>query len=87
MKLGEIMQQEGMAATYAKIIFLMEEMNVEEAKVNEFIHRVQALKMEARWQKIYQHINFLKVEGDFEHLLKFVLNLDSFLNETREGGI
>ena len=86
-KLGEIMQQEGMAATYAKIIFLMEEMNVEEAKVNEFIHRVQALKMEARWQKIYQHINFLKVEGDFEHLLKFVLNLDSFLNETREGGI
>jgi len=43
--------------------------------------------MEARWQKIYQYINFLKVEGDFELLLKFVLNLDSFLNETREGGI
>ncbi|MBP8819548.1 MAG: DNA primase [Syntrophomonadaceae bacterium] len=86
-KLGEIMQQEGMAAVYARIVFLMEEINVEEAEVNEFICRVQALKIEARWQKIYQHINFLKVEGDFENLLKFVLNLDSFLNETREGGI
>lgn len=86
-KLGKIMQQEDMTATYARIVFLMEELNVEEAEVNEFIRRVQALKVEARWQKIYQQINFLKVEGDFENLLKFVLNLDSFLNETREGGI
>jgi DNA primase len=87
MQLGKILQQEGMAETYARIVFLMEELNVEEATVKEFIYRVQTLKMEARWQKIYQHINFLKVEGDFELLLKFVLNLDSFLNETREGGI
>lgn len=87
MQLSKIMQQEGMAETYARIIFLIEELNIEEATVKEFIHRVQTLKMEARWQKIYQYINFLKVEGDFELLLKFVLNLDSFLNETREGGI
>ena len=86
-KLGKIMQQEGTAATYARIIFLMEEIDVKEAEVHEFIRRVQALKIEARWQKIYQHLNFLKIEGDFEHLLKFVLNLDSFLNKTREGGI
>ncbi|HBQ26279.1 MAG TPA: DNA primase [Syntrophomonas sp.] len=86
-KLGEIMQQEGMAATYARIVFLIEEINVEEADVKEFIRRVQALKSKARWQKIYQQIDFLKAEGNFEHLLKFVLNLDSFLNETREGGI
>ncbi len=86
-KLGAIMQQEGMAETYARIVFLMEEINVNEVKVTEFIRRVQALKVEARWQKIYQQINFLKLEGDFEHLLKFILNLDSFLNETREGGI
>jgi DNA primase len=86
-KLGIIMQQEGMAATYARIIFLVEEINVKEIKINEFIRRVQTLKSESRWQKIYQQINFLKTEGDFELLLKFVLNLDSFLNETREGGI
>ena len=86
-KLGIIMQQEGMTATYARIVFLMEEVDAKEVKVNEFVRRVQALKIEARWQKIYQQINFLKVEGDFEHLLKFILNLDSFLNETREGGI
>jgi DNA primase len=86
-KLGMIMQQEGMAATCARIIFLVEEINVKDIKVNEFIRRVQTLKIESRWQKVYQQINFLKAEGDFEPLLKFVLNLDSFLNETREGGI
>lgn len=86
-KLGDIMQREGMAPTYARIIFLMEEINMNDVKVHEFIRRVQALKTEARWQKIYQQINSLKTEGDFEHLIKFILNLDSFLNETREGGI
>ena len=86
-KLGIIMQQEDMAATYARIVFLIEEISVNEVKITEFIRQVQALKAETRWQKIYQQINFLKVEGDFEHLLKFILNLDSFLNKTQEGGI
>jgi DNA primase len=86
-QLGEIMNQEGLAASYARIIFLMEDLDIDEAQISEFIRRVQAIKMEARWQKIYQQIIFLRSEGDFNHLLKFILNLDIFLNKTREGGI
>lgn len=81
------MNQEGLAASYARIIFLMEDLDIDEAQISEFIRRVQAIKMEARWQKIYQQIIFLRSEGDFNHLLKFILNLDIFLNKTREGGI
>jgi DNA primase len=86
-ELADIMKQEGMASAYARIIFLLEEIDIDEVEINQFISHVQALKMEARWQKIFQQINFLKIEGDFNHLLKFILNLDSFLNKTREGGI
>lgn len=86
-QLGEIMNQEGLAASYARINFLMEELDIDETRINEFIRQVQAIKVEARWQKIYQQVVFLRSEGDFNHLLKFILNLDSFLNKTREGGI
>jgi len=86
-QLGELMNQKGLAASYARIIFLMEELNMDETHINEFIRQVRAKRIEARWQRIYQQIIFLRSEGDFNHLLKFILNLDSFLNKTREGGI
>jgi len=86
-KLGELMQQGNTAASYAKILFLMEELDINENQIDEFIRRVIALKKEARWQKILKQINILKTEGDFNQLLKFILSLDSFLNTTQEGGI
>jgi DNA primase len=84
-QLRELMQEKGIISIYARIVTLMEDLKVDENEVNEFIYRVQALKQEAHWQKVYQQIMFLKSEGDFNQLLKFILDLDSFLNKTREG--
>ncbi len=75
-------------APFARITFAIEENAVlNDIELGAFIRRVQRLRMQARYQKIYKQLEQLQHEGDFNSLLKFILNLDSLLNQAREGGM
>ncbi|MEN6349372.1 MAG: DNA primase [Syntrophomonas sp.] len=80
--------QEGLGSSLARIMFLMEEENpIVDIEIEEFIHKVLNLKRKSRWQKLYSDLNRLDHEGDFNSWLGFLVELNHFLNHTREGGI
>lgn len=86
--LGYIASREGMGSFFTRIMFLCEKgLQINEIELQGFIRRAKLLEWESRWRKIYSKLNMLYAEGDFNNLLGFILNLDRFLNDTREGGI
>lgn len=86
-EMQQMLQGSELMGPFARITFAIEENAVlDEIELGTFIRRVQRLRMQARWQKIYKQLQELQHEGDFNSLLKFILNLDSLLNQAREGG-
>ncbi|MEN6325727.1 MAG: DNA primase [Syntrophomonas sp.] len=86
-KLGLVAAEQGLGPTLARIMFLVEDdIKIENFELEEFIRKVKALKRKSQWQRIYSDLNNLEHEGDFNSLLRFIINLDQFLNSTREGG-
>lgn len=86
-KLGLIAAEQGLGPTLARIMFLVEDdIKMETIELEEFIRKVKVLKRKSQWQRIYTDLNSLENEGDFNSLLRFIINLDQFLNHTREGG-
>lgn len=74
--------------TLARIEFMLEDIpEINAVLINNFIRNVKLLKSKKRKQAIFDRINILSTEGDFDNLMNFILELDSILNQTREGGI
>lgn len=86
-KLREIAGERGLDSALARIMVVCDEVPVDDREIERFIRRVKKLKSESRWQKVHQNLNILSSNGDFNSLLRFILNLDTFLNSTQEGGI
>ncbi len=72
----------------ARIEFLLEDLDeIDDIAINNFIRRVINIKTKRRQRIIYHKLNILNTEGDFNSLMKFILEIDTILNKTREGGI
>ncbi len=79
---------EEMMPIIARIEFMLEDIGeIDDIAVNNFIRRVVVMKAKKRQRTIYHKLNTLTTEGDFNSLMKFILEMDTILNKTREGGI
>lgn len=87
-EMNRIAAEEGLEEAYARICMAMESPFPEKDwMVDEFIGRVQQRRMEAMWQQMFNKLEQLEQSGDFNSLLRFILQMDRFINSTREGGI
>lgn len=72
----------------ARVVFILDECSEPDPiEVDNFIRKIMMNKSRKYWQMIYQKLNALNGEGDFKALMNFILDLDTILNNTREGGI
>ena len=84
--LGNIARLEGFASAYARVSFLMEEEpGLKPVEVQGIIRRIQMRRRELRWQKIQERLNQISEDADFDQLLRFILDLDTFINPTHKG--
>ena len=78
----------GVEEAWARIVVLLEEEHPDYSReVEEFILRVEQKKIEQPWQRAFEQIQSLSVEGDFETVLTFILKLNKLGIRTREGGV
>lgn len=70
----------------ARISFLFGENPLNDIEINNFIQGIIRQEEESRWQNMFGELNKLNNYGDFNNLLSFILNLDTFLNNFQEGG-
>ncbi len=79
---------ETMMPIIARIEFMMEDIGeIDDIGIDNFIRRIIMMKAKRRQRIIYHKLNILNTEGDFNSLMKFILEIDTILNKTREGGI
>ena len=86
-EMSRIAAEEGLEAVFARISMIMEEQNLEDREVEEFIKRVEMKKAEAAWNKVMKRIDTLSDSGDFNSALTFILSLDKIVSANPEGGI
>jgi DNA primase len=87
-KISKIIGQGELTSCLARIMFLCQESKqVENREIEEFIRRVQQIRLKARWNKMFKQLEGLKADGDFYRLLNYILSLNTFLNRSQEGGI
>jgi DNA primase len=70
----------------ARITFLFGENYLDKFQINSFIQDTKRKNRELLWQKVFERLDELNIHGDFNNLLSFILNLDTFLNNFQEGG-
>jgi DNA primase len=85
-EMSRMAAEEGLEAVFARISMIMEEQNLEDREVEEFIKRVEIKKAEAAWNKVMKRIDTLSGSGDFNSALTFILSLDKVMNANPEGG-
>lgn len=72
----------------ARIEFMLEDIApIDNITIDNFIRGVTMIKAKKRQRIIYHKLKMLNTEGDFDSLMKFILEIDTILNKTREGGI
>lgn len=87
-QLEKILLTEELMPYYARLSFINQEKDLlDEVQVEKLIRHVVQRRQEIAWQRLLEKINILKDKGDFNEVLKFLIYLDSFLNNTQEGGI
>lgn len=87
-QLEKILLDEELMSHYARVAFINQKKDLlDEIQVEKVIRHVMQRKQEIAWQMLFEKINILKDKGDFNEVLKFLVYLDSFLNNTQEGGI
>ena len=75
------------AAAYARVAMLMGEEDEDlDIEVEEFIMRVEKKKAEREWQRRYEQVEKLADQGNFESIIRFVINIDKTAHFAREGG-
>lgn len=70
----------------ARINFLVGEEYLNEIQINNFIQDVKRQKSEFFWQDISGELNNLNNNGDFNAILRFILDFNKALNNFQEGG-
>ena len=51
-----------------------------------YIRRVIFQRLELKWQQLFTQVKRLEDQGDFDSLLRFVLRINTFINDVQEGG-
>ncbi len=64
-----------------------EGMRINDVELWCFIRGVQRQGQKELWEKLHQQLEHLYAEGNFNTVLRLILDLDTFLHQTREGGI
>jgi len=86
-RLGLLANQQGFGSAFARLALLMEEESLPgEMEIKRFIRQVERKEEEQAWKNQFYRLKDLDSEGNFYSFLKFILNLNSFLNDTQEGG-
>lgn len=84
--LGQFAREEGCDTAYARIMFLMEETEgLNPVEIQGIIRRIQIRRNQLRWQKLQDRLTRISEDADFDQLLRFILDLDIFINSTRKG--
>ncbi len=79
---------EAMMPIIARIEFMLEDISeIDDIAIDNFIRRITMMRAKKRQRIIYHKLNNLNTEGNFNSLMKFILEIDTILNKTREGGI
>ncbi|MGR6835445.1 DNA primase [Syntrophomonas erecta] len=87
-ELNIMARENGLEAVLARLVMLGEDgPAINQVELTSFIKRVQLRRAEQRWQRMYRTIKNLETSGDFDSLLRFILDIDTFLNDTQRGGI
>ncbi|MGI5879494.1 MAG: DNA primase [Syntrophomonadaceae bacterium] len=75
--------------TLTRVLFLLDDEAalLNSIEIQSFIRRVQIKRAEHRYKKVMEQINWLDENGDFYSLLKFILDIETYLNRTRKGVI
>lgn len=86
--LGHIAREGEFTSAYARVMFLLEEDEVlKPVEISGIIRRIQMRRKEHRWQKLQERLAEMSDDADFDQLLRFILDLDIFINSTRKGVI
>ncbi|MBO8158659.1 DNA primase [Thermosyntropha sp.] len=85
-KLEQQLIEKGLMAEYARLM-MQDIVLIDESGIEKIIKEVLSRKREAALQKLLQKLNSLKDKGDFNAVLRFLVYLDLFLNNRKEGGI
>lgn len=82
-----IIREEKLENTWARIMLSIDDAPLKDYEISDFLKKVAIKKEQRKWQEMYQQLNSIGQEGDFNSMLTFVLNLNSIIKTTREGGI
>ena len=74
-------------SSWAKIALAMEEAPIKDYELNDFLRIIIRNRKQRKWQDLQGELNVIKQNGNFDIMLNFILNLNTVINETREGGI
>ncbi|MDD2510279.1 MAG: DNA primase [Syntrophomonas sp.] len=86
-RLGFLANQQGLGSVFARLALLMEEESLPgEMEIKRFVREVERKNEELAWKKQFYLLKDLDSEGNFHSFLRFILNLNSFLNDIQEGG-
>lgn len=84
----QAVQKEGLEALLARLESRWHEgIRINDAELWYFIRSVQRGRQKAKWRKLHQRLDQLRNDGGFHSVLRLILDLDTFLHQTREGGI
>ncbi|HZK43815.1 MAG TPA: DNA primase [Syntrophomonadaceae bacterium] len=86
-ELEKIIREHGLETIWARIMLCSEEKPLKEYEINDFLKRVAINKEQRKWHEMYQKLDNISQNGDFESMLNFILSLDSIINTTRERRI
>lgn len=80
--------QQGLGSSFARLALLMEEEDLPgEIEIQLFMRKTKREIAEQAWKRQFSQIENLREEGDFYSLLRFILNLNSFIKiSVRKGG-
>ena len=75
--------------TLTRVLFLLDDEAafLNSIEIQNFIRRVQMKRAENRYKKVMEQLNWLDEHGDFYSLLKFILDIETYLNHARKGVI
>ncbi|NLO22067.1 MAG: DNA primase [Syntrophomonadaceae bacterium] len=80
-------EDEKISSTAARLEFILEDIEeIDNVSIDNLIRQVAMTKAKRRQRILYHKLDILKTEGDFNSIMKFILEIDTILNETREGG-
>lgn len=84
----QIAQEEGLETLLARLESRWHEgIHINDAELWFFIRYVERQRHKAKWRELHQRLDQLRDDGGFHSVLRLILDLDTFLHQTREGGI